>query len=1181
MRKSFMRKCAAMLSVSMLFCSGTAGAARAETQHDEVVEQTAPEVEEINGDAVHIAYSYDAETEKATVGTTEGAYIIEEIDSEHGKSIRISSAGGGKRLNFMGEDLKENPLMELLSFEVYCEETNLRSYSEFIDSTDTARSYFERYKRMFFLNENGKTTYFQDLKSSGYRMSWDRNQKQWYKLDVCADYINREFIFYIDGEQCGKVGMTDDMDGFLGMSYVLENVNEGTEYLDNIKYVQVLKRGEKLGLDGMVYPEYIERGISAEINTNRLGSILFDKNAEIDIELENVLESKRNVELEAIVKAQSGIVGAAKKYTVSIDGGEKKTVKINPIIDKYGFNTLILKVTDKESNESYTITKDFSVAHGPDNGEMNSKIAVCDHTASHAVEGQNGGGYEYEKFELMKNAGVSSVRFELNWNYYEKQGTFTLPGNFRKVYDSIGENGMDYFCLLLGGNQSIGVQGPPRTAFEMQRFADYGTNIAKEVKDISHRYEIWNEYNHIPFNASGGTVDDYIEMLKTTGAAIKKVDPDAKIYGLGGVTVIANVYDWVEEFLQKGGQNYCDGFSFHPYTPGSPAASAVGVFNKFMALFEKYGVTDKDLILSEIGWTTNGVSEMNQASYEVEFAASVYDKIETIYWYVDQEKQINNPSEDKFGMIHSWDAAYCAPYEPFSAKPAFLAMAYFNRVMNGAKGTQNKIMDDTIELKGFKDRNGKSVTLLWNTAEKYKNMALKLDADRVTVSDIYGNENEMALTDGVINVTVGGAPIYIIGDYTDIEQAEPTCELSENTIQVTTEDVTSLYIKKNFNEEAVIEVKTPQNVSVLQNDGFDENNHAELKLKTGSQRNDNEEIEVIIKAKNGNAVYSRNAVSLNYADTISGSALAKYFRSRRWQGSIKIKSNKHTEKTSGTIKITKPDYLASILGEFRFDDIGPLQTKEFVFNIPDTIADVKTVVEAEVTLDNGETFKIADDVYFTGFARSKTPPIIDGDIGDDEWDKNIAFRLQYLSQVYNIPDWGGPLDVGGRVYGQWDNDNLYIAAVIDDDVHYTTDESKRIWYVDSIQIAVSEKKDKNAIRTEFGFGELNGELAMERYSFMGVDTAITGWTDKQDFKEEVKLAVKRDEEKKKTYYEIAIPWKHLYGEQIKPASRDCLYFSMLVNDNDGNSRGWIEFCPGIGATKDASKFINVPIIKNR
>jgi hypothetical protein len=75
-------------------------------------------------------------------------------------------------------------------------------------------------------------------------------------------------------------------------------------------------------------------------------------------------------------------------------------------------------------------------------------------------------------------------------------------------------------------------------------------------------------------------------------------------------------------------------------------------------------------------------------------------------------------------------------------------------------------------------------------------------------------------------------------------------------------------------------------------------------------------------------------------------------------------------------------------------------------------------------------------VYFTGFARSKNPPVIDANVGDDEWDKDILFRLQYESQVKNIPDWTGPLDVGGKVYSQWDNDNLYIAAEIDDDVHF-------------------------------------------------------------------------------------------------------------------------------------------------
>lgn len=1154
---------------------------RAETSEETFGQQAVVEEAVSYDEAVHIAYSYDGETEKAEIGTTEGQYSIAEVDAEHGKSLSINTMSGAPIIHFYGEDVKENPLMEVISFEIYCNEANLRGFSEFIASTDSEKSYYERFKRLFFLIETGQTTYFQDYKSSGYIVNWDRKAKQWYKLDVCADYINREMIFYMDNKQLGKIPLEEGMNGFMGFRYVFENKNIGTKYFDNIKYVQILKRGEKLNLDGICYPEYIEKSIAAEINTNALGSILFDKNIAIDVELENTVDTAKTVELETSVKAENGIMCEAKKYTVSLAAGEKKTVTVSPEVDSYGFNTLILNIKDANGDESYTLTKDFSVANGPKNGETNSKIALNDHTASHAKEGEHGGDYSLGKFELMKKAGASGLRFMINWNYFEKNGVFALPGNFQKVYDDMRTVGLEHYNLIFGGNQSLGIAGPPRTPEEIKKFANYAAESAKASGDITNKYLIWNEYNHVPFNSSGGTVDDYIEILKAVGPAIKAVDPDAKIYGFGAITSISNVYDWAEEFLQKGGQNYCDGFTFHPYAPGSPAAESVKRFENFWELFEKYNVTDKDLILSEVGWTTNGVSELQQASYQIELAASIYDRVETIVWYVDQEKQGNNPSEDKFGMIRSWDAAYCAPYEPFSAKPAYLAMANFNRLMTGATGTENKNIGETMELKGFKDRDGKSLSILWNNIESDKNIALKVDAESVTVCDMYGNEKEMAAANGVINLTVGPTPIYIIGSYSSLEEAEPTCEFSTSLIELTANDTVSLYVKKNFNEEATIEVKTPQNITVLQNNGFGVDNRAEIQLETGPNKSDNEQIEIIVKNKNGDRVYCDNKISLEYKDTISGSVLAKYFRSRRWQGSIKIKSNKHNENVSGKIKITKPDYLASMLGEFKFSDIAPLQTKEITFNIPETLADVKTVVEADVMLDNGETYKIADDVYFTGFARSKNPPVIDANVGDDEWDKDVLFRLQYESQVKSIPDWTGPLDVGGKVYSQWDNDNLYIAAEIDDDVHFATDEAKRIWYVDSIQIAVTAKKEKTAIRTEFGFGELNGELAMERYSFMGVDTNITGMTDKQNFKDKVKLAVKRDEEKKKTYYEISIPWEELYGEKIKPASRDSLYFSMLVNDNDGESRGWIEFCPGIGASKDASQFITVPILKNR
>ena len=64
-----------------------------------------------------------------------------------------------------------------------------------------------------------------------------------------------------------------------------------------------------------------------------------------------------------------------------------------------------------------------------------------------------------------------------------------------------------------------------------------------------------------------------------------------------------------------------------------------------------------------------------------------------------------------------------------------------------------------------------------------------------------------------------------------------------------------------------------------------------------------------------------------------------------------------------------------------------------------------------------------------------------------------------------------------------------------------------------------------------------------------------------------------------TTYEASIPWVHIFGKKISPASLTSFYFSLLVNDNDGKSRGWIEYCPGIGWNKDSTAFIEIPVSK--
>ena len=91
--------------------------------------------------------------------------------------------------------------------------------------------------------------------------------------------------------------------------------------------------------------------------------------------------------------------------------------------------------------------------------------------------------------------------------------------------------------------------------------------------------------------------------------------------------------------------------------------------------------------------------------------------------------------------------------------------------------------------------------------------------------------------------------------------------------------------------------------------------------------------------------------------------------------------------------------------------------------------------------------------------------------------------------------------------------------------------------------------------------------------------AITGMHDKGEYEKDVKLCMNRNEDKKITTYEACIPWVHIFGKKISPASLTSFYFSLLVNDNDGKSRGWIEYCPGIGWDKDSTAFIEIPVSK--
>jgi len=1141
--------------------------------------------DETDDTVIRVIFSDDFEGGKPTVGTMNGTYTYSKVDAEHGQSLKFTSGSGRKY--FYGENVSSDSIMDIISFDVYFDGLE-RSYTELFCDIDDSKGYYENYSRMWYLMEDGKTTYFTNFTTGGpAEAGVIRKPGKWYQMDICLDYNKQMIYYYIDNVLLDKRTIENEpYTYFKGMSYQIEGVKGGTvHYLDNIRFIQVLKAGVPFELDKNIsFAQGIQNEIELDIDPKTIGAIYFSKDISFDVTMQNVFDEPRDFTVETTVITSNGVLCSQETREVTIPAKSAHKETYSATSDIYGYGTVYVNCTSKTTGRTLKDELEFSVLNGP--AEPNPKWYMNDHSGGNPLAVGNGHGQERidEKYELMKKSGIVGLRSNSVAPGYSAvaPGVFKDPDDWRLVADTLQKHGMKQLQIVSGKNINITSENPPKSDAAIAAYANFWGIVAAEYKKRGYDvdYMIWNEYNHVPFNPDGGTVEDYIRLQKACYKEIKANDPDAVVWGMGGITHIANYFEWMEEFLQKGGADSCDGFDIHPYAPASPAEDSYKIALKSQEIFEKYGYGDKPVLYSEIGYTSNTITEEQQRNYTIQLSAMTNDLVDEIAWYVNQEKDDNGDAEKKFGWIKGWTVEGASPKEPYSAKPVFVAATNWNRLMTGAKDSHEVVAsDDDVKMWQLTDKSGQKITLAWKKTDGEKAVAFKVNCDSVRISDIYGNEIQTKIHNGIFNYVLTEDPIYIIGNYTEIDTAEPTFIVSENKITTAIDDEFDIFVMKTISADAKIQVKTPMNITILENRGFDKTGMAKIRIAVGGKERQGDKVEINVTSSDGHTVYLKKYVEIKYIDSIQSQIRAEYFRSKRWKGAITLKNVKRGESISGFLKITKPDFVAKYTPKIRFSNILPLSSKEITFNIPDTLADVMTTVEGEILLDTGEVYTVGNDIYFTSFLEMDKKPIIDGAMTPGEWDLSAPFDIKYPQQVQKITDWGGVNDISGKVYFQYDKENLYMYAEVKDNVHYAEDEQDRIWFVDSIQFAFCRERTVGAGRTEFSVGMMNGKPAFKREAYMGIDTGVLGWVDKEEYgDDEPELQITRNENKKVTIYEMRMPWKHIYADDINPTQQKVLYFSMLINDNDGDGRrGWLEFCPGIGVSKDPTAFKEVSV----
>ena len=680
--------------------------------------------------------------------------------------------------------------------------------------------------------------------------------------------------------------------------------------LDDIKIINFPERGGRVALTGVAVPENFENPVTIEFpaEDNRLGFIFMGKSAAFNAVFKNVRGNTQSVSAEMTVLDESRNVLLNKKKEMTLNPGAEEEVRFDASLNEFGFYFLNTRIRDASGIVLAEKEFRFSVVNGG-SGKLNNKVGFMDHTAyGHGLAEME------RKMRLMAEAGVGRLRLEFNRSETDyESGTYKIDEALMNQVECMAEHGIGLMAILTYGKI------PPTTDSEYAEWEKYVEAIVKQLKgkngDII--YEVWNEYNGAGFNYIGADTSDYVNLLKHTYPVVKRNDESACVNGLvvspqnteDNESVEQDAIDWIREVIQNGGGEYMDSACIHTYTHAAAEDfhTKRGMFlGETRELLDEFGYPDMEIQVSEMGWTTPGVTdEIGQASYIVRWAVMVYNQLDEIHWYCNQEKQTTSSHENGFGFIRTWSKGAAGNYPPYGAKPVLLSYANYNSIMTDAVFEKEiEKTENGTHMYQFRLRDGKGAVVAWNSSDAKETIALKLDAPRVTVYDLYGNPTELSPINGKYTMDISGCPIYIVGEFAECEKVEPELLNLTGKVETTENDVAYIHISNKTGKEIELETDLPENIieSARTNE--------QISFVTGGNSVENEKIHVRIKDKETGGCCYEYEIPVEYRDIVSYELKPSYYRNGRWQCILEIKNNKYSGSVSGTAVIKEPQELA-------------------------------------------------------------------------------------------------------------------------------------------------------------------------------------------------------------------------------------------------------------------------------
>lgn len=1035
----------------------------------------------------------------------------------------------------------------------------------------------ETYKKKGGANGKMSETLAGSAGSMGYYSNstgWTVNAKaeakpgQWYEMVAFVDLDN------------DKIGYIIDETFYNGGSYMRQDEistiyfscsKPASALIDNLNVYKVDRRifedaelTKKLGITS----DFTD-SVDVTFKVGELGNAIYKKTSSIEgkVIISNRAFEEREIEVDVLVATRGGKKLNEKKFETKLPSrGISETPIMVSANDEYGYYDVHIELRNKgETEPFFTGVRSYSLVHAPENFEQNPKYGINIHYRTDFMKNEATLGNPLDHVKLARKAGFTTARSMLKQSNWAAAGN-SMPEN--NIYEEMRDMGMGVCDIIYGSEYA------PATDEAISTFVnDFAIESTGEIINIfggteNVEFEMWNEWNNHGswFNRNSEPPSAYAKFAKELYTALKPLYPDATFWGMAPVGV-AN--SWIYQVLDAmENEEYMDGISVHPYERGlTPDAGPVILQSQQIKdELAKRGMDPLPLRATEWGWPTTDIKheyediEKIQAGYYIRFVAlceqiDLYEKSD----YYEMVDGINGTMEDSFGLVRS--PLHSVPYE---LKPLYFAVANYNRIMNGATPVEQVNLDKDDTSLHFKLRDGRDCAIVYNTKNMQSYNAVNLGCDKVTYCDMYGNEKELYSVDGIFNLSLDSAPVYLIGDFDKVTDAEPMFIASEVELQAKKNDV-SIFKIARLNEKDF-------GIDIEENDLFTVTDEA----FNGSTKN--------VKIAFGNDVYN---TELNYAMTFDtkpvmydkivvekASAIEANVSVRprsissldKWVATFDLTNKSEINELNGTLYIDEPKELRATE---KIEKLAPGATKTLTFDIPDSVKDEHSVtVKGRFIDDSGNEipFNISQEMELC--IESKSEKKIDGVLEKDEWNSysGVTFRdggkwvgITATNQNYSgVAIDGGEADLSGRLYAEWDDKYFYLAAdIVDDTWTYDEKEPDRLYRADSIQFAMAPFKGSGDL-SQFCIARMGDgdKLQIDRSPV----ASMIGIPDKSLYD----LAISRDSEH--TYYELKLPWEVIFPDGYLAEKNGQLAITLLINDNDGMGRkAYLEYGSGMGS----------------